>query len=575
MSTPPRLVESEDEQLRAVLRALTARGFTALKSRKRARRFQGSLPCKLGKVPVILEISDWNFCSYPQLIVTKRPDFIPAHMAHLHRGSLCYFAAGTALLDRYNAAGAILLCLDQATTVIDDLINDPLKNVAEIQEEFLAYWLSDPGIKTNTVFIGETTPGSLDARVYAFKSESISASAIFDSEAFAEALANSWSCKLEPFTNTTCWLLETKNFPFVSDHPRPRTIKEMLKWLRSWDQALLDDLTKLLEGDGSYLNTDQILVGIKSPLGWLGFVLGIDLSAKKICNQATRNKGRYKGKAYRQYLHGVGGHQEITRLFISDISSSFVHSRNLEYPDLRDKNIALIGCGAIGGFLAQALVKLGAGSGRGHLKLIDPDTLSSHNVGRHYLGYSDLLKSKAKALADTLRHQFPFSSIEAIVGSVNTDAELSLNDLVIDATGEEPVSEMLNHYRLQLEAAAPVLHVWIRGNGETVQALWALERKWACYRCLRRSDIGRYHEERFSVEKHPPRQGRIGCTAFTPYSVSAPMHAAGLATDMVIDWIKGNPSPRFRSRSIENADVRRVKSQNLDPLQGCPACRKR
>lgn len=574
MSVPLRLAEPDNEQLRAVLQALTARGFSPLKRRAHARRFQGNLHCKLGEVPVTLEISDWDFVSYPLMAVTKRPDFLPPHLAHLHRGSLCYFASGTALLDRYNAAGAILRCLDQATSVIDGLIDDPMKNITEIQEEFLAYWLGDAGIKRRGVFIGEVDLKTSAAQVYYFQNDSLSSNVIFSSTEAADALAASWGCKVELLTNTTCWLLETEVFPFVSDQPRPRTIKEMLKWLRSWDQALYESLTKLLEGDPAYLSTDYIRVGIKSPVGWLGFSLPIEPNAKTACSQATRDKGRHKGKVFRQHLHGVGGHQKIERLFIYDISASFVHSRNLEYPDLRDKKISVVGCGAIGGFLAQALVRLGAGTGSGHLKLIDPDFMNSDNLGRHYLGYPELLTHKATALANTLRHEFPFSSVEGIVGSVCAGAELRSNDLVIDATGEEAVSEMLNHCRLSIgEVAAPILHVWVRGNGETVQGLWAQERKWACYRCLRRSDIGRYHEERFPVEKAPPRQGNIGCTAFTPYSVSAPMHAASLAADMVIDWMKRDPSPRFRTRTIENADVHKVKSQNLEPLQGCPACR--
>lgn len=576
MSDEPRQAEPDEEQLGAVLRALTAQGFIALKSRKQVRRFQGCLNCKLGEVPVVLEISDWDFLSYPKLIISNPPDFLPPHLAHLHQGSLCYFADGSAPLDRYNPAGAILRCLVQATSVIDDLISDPMKNIADIQEEFVSYWLLDNNIKFGSIFIGEVAPGSLNTRAYILKSDSATATVILDSAEAAEALAKSWSCEIAPKLKATCWLLETDHFPFVSEHPRPRTIKEMLVWLRNWDHGLYDKLKKHLETDANYLKTNGLFVGIKSPIGWLGFHLEIISTAKNLCNQANRNKGRRKGKLFLQHLHGAGGYQEITRLYIQDISPTYVHSRNLEYPDLRARKIALVGCGAIGGFLAQALVKLGAGTGQGYLKLIDPDLMKSDNLGRHFLGYPELRKLKAKALVETLRYQFPFSSIEGVIDSVDAEAELSSNDLIIDATGEESVSEMLNHRRLNLaESSAPVLHVWIRGNGETVQGLWAFERKWACYRCLRRSDIERYHEERFLVEKVPPRQSNIGCTAFTPYSVSAPMHAASLAVDMVIDWIKGDPSPRFRTRIIENADVHKVKSKNLEPLQGCPACRKK
>ena len=116
----------------------------------------------------------------------------------------------------------------------------------------------------------------------------------------------------------------------------------------------------------------------------------------------------------------------------------------------------------------------------------------------------------------------------------------------------------------------PVLHAWIVGNGECVQALWVDQKKYACFRCMRQNDPAR--SQRFPVVHHDPETRIVGCSAYTPYAVSAPMSASALAVDMVIDWLKGDVSPRFRTRYIEGADARVVKNQNVSPLEGCPGC---
>jgi hypothetical protein len=60
--------------------------------------------------------------------------------------------------------------------------------------------------------------------------------------------------------------------------------------------------------------------------------------------------------------------------------------------------------------------------------------------------------------------------------------------------------------------------------------------------------------------------------AYFAYGVGAPAIAGGLAIQMSLDWIKGRPSPRFRTiRIVEDATFA-VKDANVTRLEGCPVC---
>ena len=556
-----------DENLGEILRLLTARSFVATGIRSGRRSFEGGLRCIKGTVRVRLDIDDWDFLSYPKITLLERPSFLPALMPHIDVfDRLCYFGQGVVVLDRYDPAVAITHCLDQAEAVLNRIAIDPDYRAGDIQDEFLAHWVYGQASMPWQVLKGSITPSAVSAN-YSFLDTGGGRSAIFASDpAEIAAFAKSFGGQASSKTGCKCWLFNTKLLPFVPEI-MPGTIKELFAWLQQWDRNIYNGIQRVLEREPSYLDYSFVTFAVDTPVGWLGF--GFNL------NQIKRLGSQRRPNLYKQYLHGKGGAFPIMRLSITDISPSFVHNRNLSFPDLSNKRIMVIGCGAIGSYLAQSLVKLGAGLERGSLTLVDPDILQPENLGRHLLGYPALFKLKAHSLSEELLRLFPLSRIKAFSKSVTEYPSLFDADLLIDATGEESVSELLNGWRLDRKSKTPILHVWIKGNGECVQSLWADHSGAGCFRCLKSTNEHSYRQDRFPVLKKVPLKRSIGCHAFTPYSVSSPMQAAALAIDNVIDWLKGDPSPRFRTRSVENADVRHIKNQNISRLQNCPACSQR
>ncbi|MEX5551437.1 ThiF family adenylyltransferase [Pseudomonas pergaminensis] len=560
-----------------VLQLLHGRGFKPRPIKKGTRRFLGTLNSTAGPVPVELAISDWNFLVYPKIKIIEKPSFLPPRMAHgFVGGGFCYLAEGSVVLDRYNPAGVIAFCLQQATSVLNQSISNPAQSEADIQAEFQSYWTGSETGAFLSVGLSELSPDQKKAQVYKLPKGQIGEIISTNKEA-VERIARSWSTSANLREARSCWLFQTTVAPAASS-ALPWTVKETLVWLKTWDASLYAEVQKRIEADRSLLELSRIYILIDSPVGRVGFGFTVNKPyIKKATSKESGSNRKYAGKAYFQYLRQFGGSEKIFRLMTIDLSANFVHTRNLSgslKQGLSGLKIALLGCGSVGGYVAQAITRLGAGTEGGILSLIDNQFLMPENIGRHVLGFDALLKRKCEGLKDELERQFPYSKIEANHVDVTPKLDYSHFDLVINATGEEPLSEMLNAQRISNEGASPpILHAWIKGNGECVQALWTDSPKHGCFRCLRRREPGNDMAERYTVLKHDVEKGFRACQHFTPYAVSASLSAAALVTDMLIDWRKnGDPSPRFRTRAVENADTFKVKNKDIPPLSGCPAC---
>ncbi len=543
------------------LKKLDELGFRPIKRPGSARCFNGELQCAKGPVKVRLEISDWDFTTYPTLVILERPSFLPALTPHVSGdGVQCYFMQGRVVLDRYRPDHAIWQCIEQAQQELDRLSASPMYREREFEQEFGANWEIGQLPLPAPVLLAEAAGDGAVACFGITDDDGLYVIAGSD-EAQVKALAEARGWPAPRRMKLATYLVHSTRSPTLPG-ALPATIADMFAWIKSWDPAGMKRIHEVL-GQREWLGFKAVQFLVDSPAGWFGFFFELNSNRKLMHHR--------KPSGYRQHLYSKGHELPITRVSVKQISPDFIHSRNLQFPSLKDKRITLIGCGAIGGYLAQALVKLGAGTGNGLLTLIDPDSLGPGNLGRHFLGMDSLSKPKAVAVKEALNRQFPHAQIVAEPRRAAYSSDI-IDDLVIDATGEEAVSEAINANRSTKTGAegVPVLHTWIVGNGECVQALWVDQRKYACFRCMRQNDPPR--TPRFPVLDHDPETRIVGCSAYTPYAVSAPMSACALAIDMIIDWLKGDVSPRSRTRYIEGGDFRKIKNQNVSPLEGCPGC---
>lgn len=555
-----------DVPLGPALRQLRARGFSRVHISPKVDSFEGHLPCAKGAVPVRLDVREWDFLTYPTVQLLDRPPFLPKVLPHVSAsGLMCLFAESSIVLDRFRPELAVAQCLDKATWLLDQMVKDPEFYEEEFHGEFLVHWAKADTASGLGGLVGEHSKRASAMQWYDVGSAGehrLFVSADLD-EVTRFCKAAGWPPPTKiPIAGA---LFTSDRYPACPAHGLPKNLSEAFAWIKAWDRSVYDKVQEhLLDRKLIKRGCRELLFG--SPAGWFGLGFEID---RQVVGSFQR------GRTYRQYLHAHAKDIAVERRSFQEAGSTHVHQRNLMRLDvnsLAGKKIALVGCGAIGGFLAAGLARLGAGTAGGVLRCYDGGQLEPDNLGRHWLGYESLFRNKAQAVAERANSQFPFSRIEGLPRHLAPSA-LPKADLIINATGEAAFAEALNAHHVDGTRKTPVLHLWVAGNGEAAQGLWVDASRGGCYRCLKNVEAGEgFGTPRFRLLKHEPIRAFVGCHAFTPYSTTMPTVAAAMACDFVMDWLGGDVSPRFRTRVQEHAQVFKVKNQNIERLTGCPAC---
>jgi len=226
---------------------------------------------------------------------------------------------------------------------------------------------------------------------------------------------------------------------------------------------------------------------------------------------------------------------------------AWVHARggNSEVEALRGKRVTIIGCGALGGFLARALAQSGVGS----LLLIDSDELTSNNVGRHVLGIGEVGLPKSVALAKKLSYEFPDAvafdawTVPIQAASAEQNAELAGCALVI-AAGINLAGELgLDRWRRGQEGLPPLVWTWIEEFAVAGHAVGIVDGA----SLIQSIDVDGQFRMRLTSD-WPAGKGHAleaGCgVAYQPYSAADMMgtvnSAHRLSLDVLLGKVRGN-----------------------------------
>ncbi|MFM2449525.1 MAG: hypothetical protein RIS44_1975 [Pseudomonadota bacterium] len=306
-----------------------------------------------------------------------------------------------------------------------------------------------------------------------------------------------------------------------------------------------DEITNLLPQD---IVSKCLEPGLLSP-----FLFEVDTStgtafAAVVLRGAERRdvmKGfRHMSKVPAARIIGSYAKRPVERCKVARVDGAWVHGRDhpSSYASVKNRKVAIVGCGAIGAAVARLLAQAGVGE----QIFVDADSLSTANVSRHPLGMFHVGINKASALKEQLRREFPHLTFEYAfrnrvewLSSKDLD-QLASADLIISAGIDFDGEAALDHWRRNLARPPAHLSTWTEAYAAAGHAVLLYGHSTIL--------VGFDGEERpnFRLTDWPDESGALiveaGCgNSFQPHGV-IDLHptvgmAAGLALDTLLDKV--------------------------------------
>lgn len=534
--------------------------------------YRGRITCVNSPVSLSVHLSDLDFMKAPSIKVENRGQLPRTVLPHISSsdGNLCYIEGGSTTLDRYDPAGTIVFCLRAAKRTLEDAISG--KSAGDIAAEFFGYWGGAAFVDLPKAFNGDS---AIESRIALFPdSPDVGVPVITPKGKIAEALlrlhrrvsgrkdVETRPCTVLRFPIAFTVGQQTENWP-------PSSLAALLEWLGAHAAQFSNALRRAILGG----QATSWLFLMRATNG--DFLARVNLPPAYNTAEFTKTR---RTNLPDFLLKQVPAEVQIDRQVGLPLGSDYIFSRNLEgQANLSNKKILLIGCGTIGGFLAQQLAQSGAGSGdSGDFHLVDEDLLSPANLGRHLLGIPYLAQNKAMGCRDFLIETIPYVSVRATAENVQRLwSQMPRYDLIIDATGDDATSYALNQCAIDgAPNFPPVLFVGLLGNGAAAQALFYDGRgDHACFKCLKpvMNEPARY--EVLREKTRVVHTLACGDSSYIPFSVSRSVQAASLALEMALSWVKGDLRHRFQGRVLDSTLATQVKDGNPSRSRLCPACR--
>jgi len=207
---------------------------------------------------------------------------------------------------------------------------------------------------------------------------------------------------------------------------------------------------------------------------------------------------------------------------------------------LMRKRTMLIGCGAVGSQIAELLAQ----GGVGRLVLVDHDTLSWDNVGRHILGGPGQVgTNKAQALGKELQQRFPELDIVAAGyrwQDVYRQKERIFTecDVILSTTGDWASEAALNLLARRSPRFPPVVFGWSEAYACAGHALAVLD-VGGCLTCGT-DGFGTFQHSPISWSVTPAPQREPGCGGFyQPFGSIATNPINAMIASTVVDVLEG------------------------------------
>lgn len=209
--------------------------------------------------------------------------------------------------------------------------------------------------------------------------------------------------------------------------------------------------------------------------------------------------------------------------------------------EMKNAKVCIIGCGSLGAHITKMMSQ----SGVSNFVLIDDDTLSWDNVGRHLSGGIDTDKPKVKGLKQNIENHFP--GITHIHVENDTWEKVYRKDptiitdcsLIISTIGNWDSEAALNHMFNTNDEFPPVVYGWAEPYSMAGHAL-AIQNLGGCFACGMDS-FGHFKRAITKWDKSITTKRAPACgISYQPYAITDIAPIQTMITRLSLDILLGN-----------------------------------
>lgn len=452
-------------------------------------------------------------------------------------GVLCLLPESAAV--DYTIPAAVLdRLLGEAVPLIESCIGPVGPSDAEFRREFLSYWGRAVDNAVAPISLLSTEPPSRPVRVWQGDHTWVFGE---DDNAIVKWLSNRWGLS-DKWNETSAAGLVWLNEP-MAPKEYPANGAQLKELLHKADSSAHSVVQRLIREDFRSL---QLVLAAPTDNG--PCFCAVELRRPSPTSIARRNvdvmtSGFRRGHVPSSVVlaRALSQPSAVSRTRVERADVDWVHNRGQDgrIRMLNTTKVLLIGCGSLGGAVAQHMAMAGVG----HLVLFDPDELSRPNTGRHTLGASHVGINKATAMADELRKRFPHITVEPVPKRWQEADDwrsfLAGSSLVVSATGDWASDAALNVRILSEEKAPPTVYGWIEAHASAGHAV-AIVPDAGCLQCGFHPN-GKPKIQATTWSQQTLRQEPACGAAFQPYGPIELSHSVALLSDLALDCLFAHP----------------------------------
>jgi len=240
---------------------------------------------------------------------------------------------------------------------------------------------------------------------------------------------------------------------------------------------------------------------------------------------------------------------EVVPVTVHRHTASYMRERGGASLDLMGKHVVVLGCGAVGSVVADAL----AAAGVGRLTLVDHDDFSEDNVFRHVLEPMYIGIPKPIGLQFQFQRKYPGIQVTPVNTTAQAwlrSADLAKLDGIVLAFGAPSVERSFSRALKDKKHQFPVVFTWLEALDLGGHSILMWTKGDGCLDCIYRDEEGMpvlYPRTSFLEPNQHVTRNLTGCgSTFVPYGALQSRRTGLMAAEHLLSSWSGEPAPSYR-----------------------------